>query len=74
MINDIETQRAEHKAWIQMFEKMVKLTGLTKAELNQKRFRPLFAEIEQWGYFEHLRRNEQNDHEQSGLFLKKVKQ
>ena len=47
----------EHKAWIQMFETIVKIFELKHNELNKKKYRPIFEQIERWSYFDRLRRN-----------------
>lgn len=47
--------RQEHDAWVRMFNKMVEVLGLSREELNNKKYRPIFAEIERWAWFNQQR-------------------
>ncbi len=49
--------RNEVNAWRDMFDMMAEKFNISKAELNQSRYREMFAMIERWAYYDTIRRD-----------------
>jgi hypothetical protein len=61
-------QGYEHDAWIEMFNTLAEVSGITKETLNLIGFKRFFTKVEKWGYYEYLRRTALNQSEPDGLF------
>ncbi len=67
-LSQIEAGRKEADAWRNMFKELSTITQIPRDTLNEAKYTPLFAEIEKWAYFEHMRRLAFQDNQPRGNF------
>jgi hypothetical protein len=68
-LKKMKAQDKEHKCWLSICDKLMKITNQTREQFNENpEMRDLVIRIEEWAYYNYLRRLILKDNKAIGVF------